>query len=88
MPKDGDGAGARESLEAVGKTYGPHGREVHAVDHVTFDISEGEFVALIGPSGWGKSTILNMVAGLLPASSGRSRWARTRARTASSASPG
>ncbi len=63
-------ARVRIGVDGLGKTYGLRGREVHAVDRVTFDIFEGEFVALIGPSGCGKSTILNMVAGLLPASSG------------------
>jgi sulfonate transport system ATP-binding protein len=63
-------ARVRIGVDGLGKTYGLRGREVHAVDLVTFDIFEGEFVALIGPSGCGKSTILNMVAGLLPASSG------------------
>jgi NitT/TauT family transport system ATP-binding protein len=63
-------ARARIGVRALGKTYGLHGREVHAVDSVSFDIFEGEFVALIGPSGCGKSTILNMVAGLLPISAG------------------
>jgi sulfonate transport system ATP-binding protein len=63
-------ARVRIGVDDLGKTYGRRGREVHAVDRVTFDISEGEFVALIGPSGCGKSTILNMVAGLLPASAG------------------
>jgi NitT/TauT family transport system ATP-binding protein len=63
-------ARARIGVRNLGKTYGLRGREVHAVDSVSFDILEGEFVALIGPSGCGKSTILNMVAGLLPTSAG------------------
>jgi NitT/TauT family transport system ATP-binding protein len=63
-------ARARIGVHDLGKTYGLHGREVHAVDSVSFDIFEGEFVALIGPSGCGKSTILNMLAGLLPISAG------------------
>jgi len=63
-------ARARIGVRDLGKTYDLRGREIHAVDSVSFDIVEGEFVALIGPSGCGKSTILNMVAGLLPVSAG------------------
>ena len=63
-------ARARICVRNLGKTYGLRGREVHAVDSVSFEIFEGEFVALIGPSGCGKSTILNIVAGLLPINAG------------------
>jgi putative ABC transport system ATP-binding protein len=40
------------------------------LDHVSFDIPEGEFLALMGPSGSGKSTLLNLIAGLDRADSG------------------
>ena len=40
------------------------GRIVPAIDHVTFDVFQGEFVCILGPSGCGKTTILNMLAGL------------------------
>ena len=43
----------------VTKTYGP----ITAVDDVTLDVREGEFLTLLGPSGSGKSTMLMMVAG-------------------------
>ena len=41
-----------------------------ALDKVSIDISEGEFVSLIGHSGCGKSTVLNIVAGLYQATEG------------------
>ncbi|HEY3699725.1 MAG TPA: ABC transporter ATP-binding protein [Spongiibacteraceae bacterium] len=41
-----------------------------ALDNVSLKISEGEFVALIGHSGCGKSTVLNIIAGLLKATVG------------------
>ncbi|AOB37189.1 ABC transporter ATP-binding protein [Bordetella holmesii] len=58
-------------LEHVGKVY--HGRQgsTHAVGDVSLDIEQGEFVSIVGPSDCGKSTLLNMMAGFLPPSSGR-----------------
>lgn len=41
-----------------------------ALDNVNLKIADGEFVSLIGHSGCGKSTVLNIVAGLLKATSG------------------
>lgn len=43
--------------------------EKKILEHVSFDVEEGEFVALIGASGCGKSTLLNILAGILPAQS-------------------
>ncbi|HEU5145053.1 MAG TPA: sn-glycerol-3-phosphate ABC transporter ATP-binding protein UgpC [Dermatophilaceae bacterium] len=42
-----------------------------AVNKVTLDIADGEFLVLVGPSGCGKSTTLRMLAGLEPIDSGR-----------------
>lgn len=44
--------------------------ETTATEHLTFSVSEGEFVAIIGPSGCGKSTLLSLAAGLLKPSEG------------------
>ena len=48
------------------KEYQNKGEEskVIAVNHVSFEMKDGDFVALIGPSGSGKTTILNLVNGL------------------------
>ncbi len=57
---------ARVRLNDVVKQYGP----TTAVDHVSADIHEGEFITLLGPSGCGKTTTLRMVAGLIELTSG------------------
>ena len=46
------------------KTYGSDESEVKALDHVSVEIGEGAFIAIIGTSGSGKSTLLNMLGGL------------------------
>ena len=55
------------SLKAVQKRYG----DFHAVDDLNLDVLKGELVAFLGPSGCGKTTSLRMIAGLVPATSGR-----------------
>jgi NitT/TauT family transport system ATP-binding protein len=52
------------SLRGVDKTFGAGRNSVTALSKVGFDVADGEFVCLIGASGCGKSTILNLVAGL------------------------
>ena len=44
-----------------------------AIDEVTFTVPEGQFVAIVGPTGCGKSSLLNLVAGLLHPTSGTVR---------------
>ncbi|NRF66059.1 ABC transporter ATP-binding protein [Aquincola sp. S2] len=55
-------------VEQLGKTY--PGASEPVFDRVNFQIGEGEFVCIIGHSGCGKTTILNVLAGLETASSG------------------
>ena len=43
------------------KVYNPGENEVRALDHVNLEIHKGEFVAIIGQSGSGKSTFMNML---------------------------
>ncbi len=64
---------ARVEVRELTKTFAGAGRDVRAVDQVSFDVHDEEFVALVGPSGCGKSTVLNMIAGLIPPTSGQVR---------------
>jgi multiple sugar transport system ATP-binding protein len=48
-------------LDHISKVFGD---DVVAVDDVSLEIADGEFMVLVGPSGCGKSTILRMIAGL------------------------
>ena len=52
---------ARIVLDGVTKVFG---RDVIAVNDVSLEIGDGEFMVLVGPSGCGKSTLLRIVAGL------------------------
>jgi ABC-2 type transport system ATP-binding protein len=54
-------------VEQLAKTYDDG---VTAVDHVSFEVHEGEVVGLVGPNGAGKTTTIHMILGLLEPSSG------------------
>lgn len=56
----------------VVKEYGGKGDAVmRALDGMSFEIEQGEFVVIVGPSGAGKTTVLNMLGGMDTVSSGR-----------------
>ena len=59
-----------EFIDVV-KTYGQGEGMQTAVNHVDFEINEGEFVVILGQSGAGKSTVLNMLGGMDKPTSGK-----------------
>ncbi|MDQ4131750.1 MAG: ATP-binding cassette domain-containing protein, partial [Actinomycetota bacterium] len=60
-------------LRAVSKVYGGGPTAVAALDRVDFEVASGEFVCLVGASGCGKTTLLNLLAGLDQPTGGRMR---------------
>src|SRR5947199_2044414 len=48
-------------LRSVSKIYRLGEEEIRALDDVTLDIDEGEFISIIGPSGSGKSTLMHIL---------------------------
>jgi ABC-2 type transport system ATP-binding protein len=54
------------AAENLDKRFG----DIHAVNHVSFDVRQGEIFSLLGPNGAGKSTTISMICGLLPPDEG------------------
>ena len=52
------------TFENVCKYYQNGGVRIAAADHVSFTIEQGEFCIIVGPSGAGKTTVLNMLGGM------------------------
>jgi putative ABC transport system ATP-binding protein len=57
-------------FENVNRVFGSGEAEVHALRDVNFEITEGEFCVVLGPSGAGKTTILNLLGGIDRVSTG------------------
>jgi branched-chain amino acid transport system ATP-binding protein len=55
------------SVGGVSRTFGA----TRAVDNVSFEVKRGEVLGLIGPNGAGKSTLFNLIAGVVPPTSGQ-----------------
>ena len=58
------------SISNLEKSFHTREGEIKALDSISFDVYEKEFISIVGPSGCGKSTILSILAGLEEKSSG------------------
>jgi len=57
----------------VSKEYIVNGKPIKALSSITLNVKEGEVAAIVGPSGAGKTTVLNIIAGLEKPSQGEAR---------------
>ena len=58
-------------VQSISKTYGSGEATVHALKNVSFSVPKGEYVAIVGESGSGRSTLLNMIGALDNPTSGK-----------------
>lgn len=70
------------SVDAVDKSYGVGRARVAALVDVSLELDAGELVALVGPAGSGKSSLLNILCGWETPDQGRVTWAGTHRPTA------
>ncbi|HAL48181.1 MAG: ABC transporter ATP-binding protein [SAR202 cluster bacterium] len=68
--KEQSEASPHVQLADVSRSFSTGADTLEALDNVTLDVGQGEFVCLLGPSGCGKSTLLRIVGGLLEPTSG------------------
>ena len=59
------------TFDKVCKYYQMGPTRIAAADHISFEIGEGEFCVIVGPSGAGKTTVLNMLGGMDTCDEGR-----------------
>ena len=62
-------------VRGLRKVYGHGDSAITAIDDLTFGVETGEFLCIVGPSGCGKTTLLKVVSGLLPPTSGTAHLA-------------
>jgi putative ABC transport system ATP-binding protein len=59
-----NGSGPVVQIKEVVKTFPVGGGEITVLKGLSFDVKSGEFISIVGPSGNGKSTLLNMITGI------------------------
>lgn len=69
-PDSGHPASVKMAIKDATKYYQTRTGSVHALDNVSLDVREGEFLCILGPSGCGKTTLLWSMAGLHGLTSG------------------
>lgn len=60
-------------IEGLKKYYGRPGNQTKALDGISFQAAEGEFLGIMGSSGSGKSTLLNCIATVIQPTGGKIR---------------
>ncbi|QEE60370.1 ABC transporter ATP-binding protein [Salinibacterium sp. dk2585] len=68
LPSHADGRTL--SVRALGKSYGTGAQENWIIRNLDLEVPPGEFVAIVGPSGVGKTTLLRSLSGLVPPTEG------------------
>jgi len=63
-------SGWKLEVRNLAKSYGKDDREIEALRDVNFSIADGEFVSIVGASGCGKTTLLRLLDGLIPPTTG------------------
>ncbi len=58
-------------LQDISHSYHGMEGETLALSHLSFKLTQGEFVSIVGPSGCGKSTLLSIISGLIPPEKGK-----------------
>ena len=58
------------NIEGVNKIFGEGQGSTQALQEISLEIAQGEFVSIVGPSGCGKSTLLRIIADLVSPSNG------------------
>src|SRR2546426_1676622 len=59
------------AVQEVSRVFAGGATTVNALERISFQIQQGDFVSIVGTSGCGKSTLLKIISGLLPATSGK-----------------
>lgn len=57
-------------IENIEKYYGSRNNVTKALDRISFEVEDGEFIAIMGASGSGKTTLLNCISTIDTASAG------------------
>jgi ABC-type lipoprotein export system ATPase subunit len=70
VPNGGDSESSGENFQAIAveglrKAYGSGTDTLTVLDGLDITVEREEFVVIVGPSGWGKSTLLEMIDGLI-----------------------
>lgn len=62
------------SIKNLTKKYNTVHGEIEAIKDISFDVEEGDFIAIVGSSGCGKSTLLSIIANLIKETSGTVKY--------------